>query len=938
MRAAEPFDARIAAAPRAHDAAKGAAAVALLGATGAAAELVAGAAGSSPYLARLIEQEADWLRAALAADPAASLADEQAALAGVEGAKAVASGLRRAKRRAALLTALADLGGVWPLDATTCALTGFADAALAAAMDHATAEATGPLAGCATAAQAGLFCLAMGKMGAGELNYSSDIDLIFLFDDERWGEEAAEARSRLVPVVRRVVKLLSEVDAEGYVFRTDLRLRPNPGSTPVVISMSAAEDYYESVGRTWERAAFIKARPAAGDVEAGARFLETLTPFVWRRHLDFAAIEDAHEMRLKIRDHKGVGRRFEIAGHDVKLGLGGIREIEFFAQTQQLVRGGRDPSLRDPTTRGALRALVAAAVLDEATRAALDAHYVAHRTLEHRLQMIEDAQTQTMPVSAEARDRVAALGGWASRAAMEEEVERRCLDVRARCDAFFAPRQADDGPPDATSLEKLGFGRPDAAAALVERWLSGALPATRTERARRRLARLAPLIAAKLAAAGDPDEAIAEFDRFLAGLPAGVQFFALCEANPHLLDLLAEICAAAPRLAGYLGRHSAVLDGVLDRSFFAPVAPAPTLAAELEAALAAAPDYESRLDAARRWAKERRFRIGVQTLRGIATPEEAGAAFSAVAEACLRALHPVVTAEFARRHGPPPGRGAAVLALGKLGSREMSATSDLDLIVICDPAADEESDGPKPLPHAVYFARLTQMLIAALTAPTAEGALYAVDMRLRPSGRSGPVAVRLSAFARYQREEAWTWEHLALTRARGVAGSPRVLADAEAVVAEALAAPHDRDKTLADVREMRARLAEAHRARRGMVWELKHAEGGLMDVALAVQAGQLVTRLGAAGTPAQAARALAAEGWMSEADAGALAEAHALMSALQQIERVALDRPFEPERAGPGLRAAMARAAGAADFEAAEAALKAVQARAAEAVARVLEG
>ncbi len=935
MKAADSLIARLTAAPRAVDAQNGAQAAAPFDA--ALRPLISGTAGSSPYLARLIALEADWLAAAADTPPEQALAEILAAPDAGAGFKAVASSLRLAKRRVALLTALADLGGVWDLAAVTGALSDLADRALQVAADAAlAAETSGPLKGM-DAAQAGLVILAMGKQGARELNYSSDIDLICLFDDARWArDDLAEVKARMIQAVRRIVKLISEITPEGYVFRTDLRLRPNPGSTAICLSIDAAETYYESVGRTWERAAYIKARAAAGDTEAGARFLTSLAPFVWRKHLDFAAIEDAHDMRLKIRAHKGVGARFEIAGHDIKLGLGGIREIEFFAQTQQLVRGGRDPSLRDPTTRGALRALERAGVVDPETRVELDAAYVAHRTLEHRLQMIEDAQTQAIPASEAARERVAALGGWPDRAAFEREVEARCLAVRALCDGFFLPDAKGETPTSEEDLARLGFSRPEAAAALIEGWMGGRITATRSERARRRFKGLLPLFLEKLAAAANPDEAIAEFDRFLSGLPAGVQLFALCEANPMLLDLIAEICAAAPRLAAYLGRHSGVLDAVLDRQFFAPLDDGDALTAALRRRLDAASDYEARLDAARRWAKEMRFRVGVQVLRGVARAAEAGQGFSDIAEACLRGLYPHVVAEFARKYGPPPGRGAAVVAMGKLGSAEMTATSDLDLLVICDPADVEESAGPKPLGATVYYARLTQALIAALTAPTAEGALYPVDMRLRPSGSKGPVAVRLAAFARYQREEAWTWEHLALTRARGVAGDAAVLADAAAVIAEVRAAPRDAAVTLKDVAEMRARVAEAQKAQRANIWALKHAEGGLMDIEFALQAGLLIAGLADVRSPRAAAPALVAAGWLNAAQARRLAEAHALMLALQQVERVALDRPFDPETAGPGLRAAMARAGGAADFATLERSLRAAQQAAAAAVAAIL--
>ena len=926
---------RITAHPRPLDPERGQAVAEALGVANHATALIAGTAGSSPYLARLIEIESDWLRTALDEAPELAFDALLAAARQAEGLKDTATALRLAKRRAALLIALADLGGVWPLDTVVGALTDLADMAVQHACAAALATETGgPLAGL-TPEQAGLVVLAMGKQGARELNYSSDIDLICLFDETRWEPgDFAEVKARFIQAIRRVVKLVGEVTPEGYVFRTDLRLRPNPTTTPVCMAMGAAEQYYESVGRTWERAAFIKARPCAGDIAAGQAFLKTLTPFVFRRHLDFAAIEDAHDMRLKIRAHKGVGSRFEVAGHDIKLGYGGIREIEFFAQTQQLVRGGRDPSLRDPTTRGALRALAAAGVIEAATAQALDEAYVAHRTLEHRLQMIEDAQTQQIPLGEAGRERVAALGGWPDRERFEADLRDRCQRVRTLADSIYAPLTAPAAAPG--DLASLGFADPDKAQALMDSWQSGRVTATRGERARRRFRKIAPLLVEKLAAAASPDEAITQFDQFLRGLPAGVQLFALFEANPHLLDLVTEICAAAPRLAAYLGRHAGVLDAVLDRSFFDPLPEADALAAELRTSLGTDSDYEARLDMARRWAHERRFRVGVQVLRGIAHAAEAGRAFSAIAEATLAALYPVVVDEFARKYGPPPGQGAAVLAMGKLGSAEMTATSDLDLLVIYDPGAEEESTGPKRLPVSAYYARLTQALVAALTAPTGEGTLYAVDLRLRPSGRKGPVATRLSAFERYQATEAWTWEHLALTRARVLAGEPAMKTAAAEAVAALLSTPHPVDKTLTDVLDMRARLAEANRALRSNPWELKLAEGGLLDIELAVQAGLLIAGRDGLQRVRDAAPALAAQGWLTEDEARTLVAAHELGLALQQIERVALDRAFTPETAGPGLRAAMARAAGCEDFDAAEARLAEAQTSAAAVVEAVL--
>lgn len=918
------FAGRISALPRAHDARRGAEAAARLGATGKIAALLSGAAGSSPYLARLIEREAEWLSGALDAGPEAAFAAliaEPLPPAMREAGVA----LRVLKRRAALLIALADLGGVWDLPTVTGALSDLADHAVDAAFGASlAAETSGPLAA-RTPAEAGLVALAMGKGGARELNYSSDIDLILLHDGERFGQDAeGEVKTRWVRVAQRAVKLLSELTADGYVFRVDLRLRPNPSVTPICLSMEAAERYYESVGRTWERAAFIKARAAAGDIAAGEAFLAGLAPFVWRRHLDFAALEDINEIRAKIRDAKGLNGPRDLPGYDLKLAPGGIREIEFFAQTQQLAFGGRDLSLRVRGTEQALAALEAAGRIDGETRAALVSAYREHRRLEHRLQMIDDAQTHAIPVSAEARAQAAALGGWESRGAMESEVAARLSEVRARVRAFFGKSAPAAPAPDLDKvIAGLPFARPEMVREMAERWGGGEIAATRSSRARRKFRILAPEILQRLAKAGDPDDAALQFDRFLSGLPAGVQLFSLFEANPQLLDLLAEICAAAPRLAAYLGRNAAVLDAVLDADFFAPPPPLAALEAELAAALDRAPDYEMRLNAVRAWAKERRFRLGVQVLRGVADEAEAGRGFSDVAEACLRALLPVVEAEFARRHGSPPGRGAAVIGMGKLGGAEMTASSDLDLIIVYDAGGAEASDGPKPLSVGPYFARLTQMLVSALTAATAEGALYEVDMRLRPSGGQGPVAVSLEGFRRYQAEEAWTWEHMALTRARVVAGPEPLCAEIGEAIEAVLAAPRDERKTRADVAAMRARLIEANKAVRGELWSLKHGAGGLMDIEFVAQAGLLCASLTGARSAPAAFDKLVAAGAMEAETAAALTAAHRLQSRLQQVERVALADSFRAETAGEGLKAALARAAGEGDFPALEARLAA---------------
>ena len=840
------------------------------------AGLIAGAAGSAPYLAGLIDREAEWLAPALHAEPEEALAALIAEAAGLSPA-ALDGGLRRLKRRAGLIVALADLGGVWDLATVTQAWSDFADACVAVALaSHVAAQARrgripGQTEADALRDGAGMVVLAMGKMGAGELNYSSDIDLICLFDETRFDgpAEEMEARAGFIRATRAMAASLNDMTQDGYVFRTDLRLRPDASVTPVCISMAAAERYYEAEGRTWERSAYIKARPAAGDLAAGARFLATLTPFVWRRHLDFAAVAETMDMRQRIREHKGL-HGADLEGRNLKLGRGGIREIEFFAQTRQLVAGGRDASLRQRRTVRALAALARADWITPEVAAELAGHYSALREAEHRLQMIDDAQTHILPKAPEGFDRLARLSGQGDTTRYRAELLARLEVVERITGDLYAPRTR------GADLPALGPVAQD----IVARWPG--YPALRSERGQAIFRRLKPDLLARLARAPRPDEALSSFDGFLRGLPAGVQLFSLFEANPSLVDLICDICATAPGLARYLARNSGVLDAVLDGGFFAPW-PGPGPLAEDLARRLAPLDYEAQLNAARRWHRDWHFRIGVHLLRGLVGADEAAAQYGDLATAVLSALWPAVCADIAHRHGPAPGRGGVVLAMGSLGAGEMTATSDLDLIVIFDAAGAEMSEGRRPLDPRGWFAKATKALITALSAPTGEGKLYDVDMRLRPSGGQGPVATALGAFARYQRDEAWTWEHMALTRARAVAGDAGLRADVEAVRAAVLAARAGDAEVLRDAADMRARLRKAGRA--GGTWAVKDGAGGLQDMALLAQALALISASPERRPPGQIAAAVAA-GHLAPADGAALAEAYRLFSALLQGQRL----------------------------------------------------
>ncbi|MDJ0994253.1 MAG: bifunctional [glutamine synthetase] adenylyltransferase/[glutamine synthetase]-adenylyl-L-tyrosine phosphorylase [Dinoroseobacter sp.] len=871
---------------------------------GPIADLIGGAAGCSPYLQTLLGRERGWLETVLEA-PEAAIEAEQKALHGLDGPE-VKSGLRVAKRRVALLTALADLGGVWPLAQITRCLTEFADAALTVALRTALAPELrrGKIPGQSEDALdglAGMVALAMGKMGAYELNYSSDIDLICLFDETRFEpSDYAEARAGFVRATRKAMALLSEPTGDGYVFRTDLRLRPDPSVTPVCIAMEAAERYYESLGRTWERAAHIKARPASGDLAAGARYLERLTPFVWRKHLDFAAIQDAHDMRLKIRAHKGLHGPLNLLGHDLKLGQGGIRDIEFFTQTRQIIAGGRDPDLRLRGTEESLSALAAKGWVQAADAEVLQDHYRALRTLEHRVQMVNDAQTHALPKSEDGLERVVNLCGDTDVAAWSKAWRERLEDVARRTEPFFAPRSAgvQDVAPDGQTEDIPG------ADAVSERWRS--YPALRSARAGEIFTRLRPELLRRLSHAARPEEALQNFDSFLAGLPAGVQLFSLFEANPQLVDLIVDICATAPGLSRYLSRNASVLDAVIGGPFFDPWPGLGALVAELSDQLARHGDYEAKLDAARRWQKEWHFRIGVHQLRGLINAEEAASEYTDLAEAVLRVVWPLCAEDLSRRHGPPPGRGAVLVGMGSLGAATLTAQSDLDLIVVYDAAGVDASDGPKPLMPGPYYARLTKTLVTALSAPMAEGRLYEIDMRLRPSGKQGPVATSWGAFQNYQKDDAWTWEHLAMTRARVIAGTS---VDAEKLGQEL---EQFRQALLADkgpghgaeigkaVREMRTRLAAAKPAK--TAWEAKLGPGRLQDIELFAQMAGLMAACPAHDTLSQL-RAAEASGLLSSAQVADISDHYALLRRVQMAGRLLTEDAIAPDALGAGGRA-----------------------------------
>jgi len=859
--------------------------------SGAVSELIAGAGGSSPYLLSLIHKEAKWIAPALD-NPEAALDAEYTRLRETEMSE-IGPALRQGKRRVALMTALADLGGVWPLEEVTGHLTAFADLSVQLALRAALAPLLrrGKVPGKTEddlKNAAGMVVLAMGKMGAGELNYSSDIDLICLFDDEQFApDDLGETRAAFVRATRTMAGTLNDITDQGYVFRTDLRLRPDPSVTPVCLSLDAAERYYESLGRTWERAAYIKARPCAGDLEAGEKFLTNLRPFVWRRHLDYAAIQDAHDMRQAIRDHKGHHGAITLPGHDMKLGRGGIREIEFFAQFHQIIAGGRDADLRVRPTVKALGLLTEKNWIAKDITDKLIDHYRVLRDVEHRIQMVNDSQTHALPQSDEGIDRIAALCGEDPET-FRTTLKSRLEDVHAICEDFFARDQEAETPESDEPPTEI----PDE---VITRWRS--YPALRSARAQTIFDRLRPRMMQALSRAAKPEEALTALDGFLAGLPAGVQLFSLFEANPQLIDLLADIAGTTPDLARYLSRNASVFDAVIGGSFFGAWPGQEHLVADLTELLDADEDYEQKLDTTRRWQREWHFRVGVHHLRGLIGAEEAAQQYTDIADATLRGLWPVVQGNFARRHGACPGNGAIVLGMGSLGACRLNARSDLDLIVIYDPDGVENSDGKRPLATRAYYARLTQALVTALSAPTAEGRLYEVDMRLRPSGNQGPVATSWAAFQEYQEKQAWTWEHLALTLARPIAGPEAFRTKVEEFRTEVLSRPRDVDAMRRDVSDMRARIAQAKGE--GGLWEMKIGRGRVQDIELLAQAGTLAAQEAGSSVVNGLSHA-ADQGWITAVEAETLADIWGLFWRLNATVKLLTDNPLDPEILGRG--------------------------------------
>ena len=941
-----PLQSLVRFAPAPFDRAAGRRALDALGAGCAAPELIEGVAGCSPYLARLMARFPETAHATLASSPKANTARAVAAAwraADEPDAAAQMKALRIAKADAALSIALAEISGASTTMEAAASLSAFADAAVGASLRMALRQSMRlgfrAIDEEKPEAQSGVAVLAMGKHGADELNYSSDIDLVVLFDNARDALGGpAEAKRIAVAATRAMVARLNDQTADGYVFRTDLRLRPDPGVSAAAVSINAAETYYESYGQNWERAAFIKARAAAGDIPLGEEFIRRLRPFIWRKFLDFAAIEEVYAVMRQIHASKGAGEA-DFFGHDLKRGRGGIREIEFYVQAQQLIGGGKNPAYRTRATLDALGVLAAAGVIAAGTQQDLNDRYCYLRKVEHRLQMIADEQTHRIPANEADASRLAVFLGEDSLDAFRSRLMETFRSTHELTAPLFRPEEkqpqkaaalsftgVDNDPDTIATLRRLGFERPEQIADAFRRWHAGETRATRSQKSRTVLAKVAPQLIESLSRASAPDEAFAAFHGFLRGLPAGVQIFSLFLNRPDVFERLIRIMTVSPFLAREVARRAYLAEALIESRWPDPEPTRDALAAKLAVRLAAADGYEAALSAARRWASEERFSVSAQLLVELIPPSSAATRFTLIAEAALDAMLEVARRETERQYGTIDG-AMAVIGLGRFGARTMTATSDVDLMFIYEALDDARSTGKTPLDAVTYYGRLVRRFISTVTIPTEEGALYEVDMQLRPSGSKGPVAVSLSGFRRYYEGDAWTWEMMALTKARMIAGDGPLGAAILKEVDRIIARERDMAKIARDVDDMRERLKNAKPA--VSPWALKHAVGGFVEIEFTVQYLLLTHPLppDEAGRQdmASAISAFQQCGVLDARQAEILKRAYEVYSALHEVSRAATGSVFAPGAAGDALRRMTASLLDADTIEEAEQKLVAMQ-------------
>ncbi|MGN6111981.1 MAG: bifunctional [glutamate--ammonia ligase]-adenylyl-L-tyrosine phosphorylase/[glutamate--ammonia-ligase] adenylyltransferase [Luteimonas sp.] len=813
--------------------------------------------------------------------------------------------LRRHRAAASARLVWRDVLGLDDVDATLAGSTALADDCLRIALDalHAEfAERHGHVRGRDGAPQR-LVVFALGKLGGGELNFSSDVDLVYGYEEEGEsdGPRPLAAEQYYGRLGQQLAKLLDEVTAEGFSHRVDLRLRPFGNAGRVAWSFAAMELYYQREGRDWERYAWQKARPVAGDVGAGERFLQALRPFVYRRYLDYGALDGLREMKSAIAAE--VARK-DLAD-DVKRGPGGIREIEFLVQALQLIRGGREPALRERGLQRALQALVAAGHVDAAAGDMLAASYRFLRRIENRLQMLRDAQVHALPSDALDQARIAAGLGFEGWEALRARLDAVRAQVAAEFAALLAPRRR-TGEPNALALYWRGLPEAGEAQALAEAGFEDAAgldaalrdlaraPARRalSDAARARLDRVLPALLDGAAASPQPDAALRRLLPLLHAILRRASYLALLDEQPAAMQRLVSVLARSALLGERLAAHPLLLDELLDARAAGPLPAREALFAACDAALAHE-DPEAALLALNEIRQALSFRIALATLDGRQGAQDSVRQLAWLADAVVAVVLRLARREMGATHGALPGARFAVVGYGSLGGEELGFGSDLDLVFLYEAGADASSDGARPLDAARWNARLAQKIVALLGTVTAAGRLFDVDVRLRPDGAKGLLVSPLSGFADYQRQRAWTWEHQALVRARCVAGDDALCARFESIRAEVLARPRDPAALRGDVAAMRARMRGELDRSAPARFDLKQGEAGLVDLEFLLQV--LVLRdgarapalLGPRDTPALL-DAACASGAIAADECAALRAAHAVL--LDAGLRCTLDR------------------------------------------------
>jgi len=705
-----------------------------------------------------------------------------------------------------------------------------------------------------------LVILGMGKLGAGELNLSSDIDLIFAFAEKgetQGGRKSLEHQEYFTKLGQKLIAALDAMTADGFAFRVDMRLRPLGDGGPLVGSFSMLSSYYQDQGREWERYAMLKARPVAGDLDAGGELLAGLRPFVYRKYLDFGAIESLRELKAMInREVKRKGMQ-----SNIKLGPGGIREVEFVVQAFQLIRGGRDTELQVTSLKTALNRLPELGLLPQEVVDELLPDYAFMRDVEHALQALEDRQTQTLPSDDGDRERVAFAMGhedWPGLVAQLDEVRER---VRQHFDAVIADPEEDvddanddsqlglaqwrliwrgelEGEEASAHLFDAGFNEPEKALKRLHSLYHSRQVQSMQRIGFERLDALMPLLLDAVADNEAPDTALERVQPLIEAVLRRTAYLALLRENPQALEHLMRLCAASPWIAEQLSRYPILLDELLTPETLYTPADKARLADELRQTLNRLPedDEEAQLEALRVFKHAQTLHVAASDIAGTRHLMKVSDYLTFIAEVILDAVLAMAWKHITRKHGVPEGLNTGeaaflIVGYGKLGGIELGYSSDLDLVFLHDSDGQGVTDGTRPIDTAVFFTRLGQRIIHLLTAVTPTGTLYEVDMRLRPSGNSGLLVTSLKAFAEYQRQNAWTWEHQALVRARVVAGSETLAEKFSQLRGDILCQARDKAALREEVVKMRHKMREHLGSKAASnTFNVKHDAGGMVDI------------------------------------------------------------------------------------------------------------